>query len=60
MPDSSVRQCLTCLRCGYKWYPVKEVVKRCPFCKSEYFDSVVPPKMGRKRIHTVESRKNSK
>lgn len=49
---------LCCLRCGYEWYPKKEIVRICPYCKSKYFDSVKPPKMGRKRIYTVESRKN--
>lgn len=29
---------LKCLRCGYKWPPRVENPKKCPGCKSEYWN----------------------
>jgi len=29
---------IKCLRCGYEWYPRIPDVRRCPRCKSFYFD----------------------
>lgn len=37
---------LCCLRCTHKWVPKQETVKRCPTCKSLYWNVEVPPKKG--------------
>jgi len=32
------RKIYECLRCGWKWFPIKEDVRQCPKCKTAYWN----------------------
>ena len=38
MPEVILGKELKCLRCDHQWIPRKKDVRRCPSCKSPYWD----------------------
>jgi len=42
---------ITCLRCGYSWYPRQDEVFNCPKCKTSKWNTPISDKkeFGRKR-----------